>query len=115
MHTETVQFTINIKDTSGNNYNVEHLDPNELYEVQELLKYRSTWINIIGGYGLIQYNVQLEFKNHLIYVNAQLQIEAPQNINMEMIIENGINTFNNDLSETYMLLSNGYTIGMTVR
>jgi hypothetical protein len=114
MYTKTVQFTINVKDKSGNNYNVELIDPNELCAVQELLKYRSTWFNIIGGYRLNQYDVYIESKNHLIYVNAQLQIDAPQNINMEMIIENGKNTFNHHLSAEHMLLSNGDTIGMTL-
>ncbi len=114
MYTQTVQFRIHIKDTFGNDYNVEKINPNELYAVQELLKYHSIWVNIIGGYRLLQYDVELEYKHHLIYVNAQLQIDAPNNVNMEIIIENGKRDFNNYLSAEYMRIANGDTIGMNV-
>lgn len=114
MHTQTVQFTIVVKDKYGNNYHVSQIDPNEMYEIQELIKCRSVWINMVGRYSLGDCEVCLESKNHSIHVNAQLQIDVPPNVNMEMIIENGKINFNNDLSAEYMLLSNGDTIGMNI-
>lgn len=119
MYTETIQFTIHVKDKFGNNYNVMHINSNEMYEVQELLQYRSTWINMIGGYILYNYDVHVECKNHKIYVYAQLQIDTPidtphDDINMETIIENGKRNFNNYLSAENMLLGNGDTIRMNV-
>jgi hypothetical protein len=114
MYPQTVQFTINVRDTSGNNYNVGNINPNELEAVQKLLQYKSTWINMIGGNKLHNYDVDLEFKNHMVYVKAQLQIEAPIDKNIELIIENGKRNFNNYLSAEYMLLDNGDTIGMNL-
>ena len=77
MYPQSIQFRIRVTDTSGRDYNVEKINPNELLAVQELLKYRSTWINMIGGRILHDYDVHVELELHTIYVNAQLQILEP--------------------------------------
>ena len=113
----SIQFQIHVKDKDNNPYRVDNINPNEMCAVQELLTYRSTWINIVGGFDLHALDVHLtcpEDKPHVIQVNAQLQIVCTSNINMDVIIETGKRNFNNYLVEEQMRLANDDLIQMSL-